>query len=155
MQASNYTVQKRSVPLHLSQRIKQNFQKYSDGPQCISKSNFKLACIATFGFKPSKPELQVIFQNSNTITETQFTRVLLDRAAYMDQEDETRKLFHLFDMSGCGYISYSDFESVANDVAPVLKKDALLRAFREADRDNDGKVSYKDFERVMTVLPLS
>lgn len=72
-----------------------------------------------------------------------------ERASYIDKEEESRKLFKLFDSGGNGFIRIDDFMSIAKKYTPYLSEESIQTIFLEADRDKDGKVSFRDFNRML------
>ncbi|KAH7825338.1 putative EF-hand calcium-binding domain-containing protein 11 [Monocercomonoides exilis] len=143
-----YEAQKRKPPPEVIRQIRNSFMKYANEDKTISRHNFKLACLACFGFKPSKQEMNVIMNGSDFVNDKRYYEIMEERACYIDFEEELRKTFKLLDISNIGFLTVGDVDAVAQKYTPSITKESVQSMFFEADRDKDGRVSFKDFERM-------
>ncbi|XP_064623224.1 EF-hand calcium-binding domain-containing protein 11-like [Lineus longissimus] len=126
----------------------------------LSREDLKVAMVSLFGYKPSKYEVEKIFENVHSRRQEEenqpeglklqeFIEVMSKKIAVKDQDEEIRQMFMAYDTQCHGFLTVEDLKKVASLVAPHMQLQTLETAFREADRDGDGRVSVKDFEFMM------
>jgi calmodulin len=66
-----------------------------------------------------------------------------------DFKETARQLFRIFDISGDGDVSTSEFTSTLAALKTDLTTDEILALVRDFDVDGDGKISLEEFEKVI------
>ncbi|KAK2174891.1 hypothetical protein NP493_769g02028 [Ridgeia piscesae] len=123
----------------------------------LDREDLKTATVALLGYKPSKYEVDDTYKSCGLIenvpgqgiTLEKFIDVMSSKMAVVDEDDEIRQTFLMFDSQCRGFLTQDDVTKVFSQVAPHMQKHAIESAFKEIDRDGDGRISYKDFEFMM------
>lgn len=119
----------------------------------LTRKELKLAVVEIFGYKPSKYEVNEMFEKeqniSSGLSRDVFNKLMRSKLLMQDEDGEIRQTFLAFDTKCRGFIGLEDAKNIFEVVAPFVKQFDLQRLFREVDRDGDGRVSYRDFEYMM------
>lgn len=67
----------------------------------------------------------------------------------VDQEDEYKEAFKVFDKDGNGYIEPAELKQVMQSLGETLTDADIEDMMKEADTDNDGRVNYDEFVNMM------
>ena len=133
-------------------RIKEAFLKYSSKNEGLNKTDYKVAWIYLFGYKPTKYDVTKIFTGFNKdyendeINFNEFQECAIKQIRKQDVVEEMRNAFIAIDFSCKGFLTIDDLVNAFKIVAPKMTIDNIKNIFRELDRDFDDRISYKDFE---------
>lgn len=123
----------------------------------LDKEDLKTATVALLGYKPSKYEVDDMYKScgltenapGQRINLEMFIDMMSSKMAVVDEDDEIRQTFLMFDSQCRGFLSLEDITKAFSQVAPHMQTHSIESAFKEIDRDGDGRISYKDFEFMM------
>ncbi|KAI0208016.1 EF-hand calcium-binding domain-containing protein 11 [Lamellibrachia satsuma] len=123
----------------------------------LTREDLKTATVALLGYKPSKYEVDEMCRSGGFteksseqgMTLDKFVKVMSLKMAAVDEDDEIRQTFLIFDSQCRGFLNLEDIIKAFSQVAPHMQRHAIESAFKEIDRDGDGRISYKDFEFMM------
>lgn len=73
-------------------------------------------------------------------------------AETVDQTEEMREAFKIFDRDGNGYIDLKELKTVVMRMGEPLTMTDAEELFSAADTDGDGKLDYNEFVRMITEL---
>ena len=60
-----------------------------------------------------------------------------------------RKLFHMFDRDGSGFIDAKELRKIMRRLGTKISSEEVERMVRKADADGDGKVNFEEFVKMM------
>lgn len=130
----------------------------SNGQDCLSPEDYKVAVLELFGYKPSKYELSNVWtrfckhngegEGSGLDLDT-FVSIMMERLKQKDHNELIREVFMSLDVYQRGFITEQDCLGAFEQVAPQLRGEAVRPLFEEVDTNGDGRVSYRDFEIMM------
>lgn len=67
----------------------------------------------------------------------------------VDQEEELREAFKVFDKDGNGVISAQELKSVMANLGETPSDEEITEMIKEADTDGDGQINFKEFLKLM------
>jgi Ca2+-binding EF-hand superfamily protein len=133
-------------------RIKEAFIKYSSKNDGLSKTDYKVAWIYLFGYKPTKYDVTKVFAGFNKSYENdeinlmEFQECAIKQIKKQDAVEEMRNAFIAIDFSCKGFLTIDDLANAFKIVAPNISIENIKNVFSELDRDFDDRISFKDFE---------
>ncbi|KAK4522589.1 hypothetical protein GAYE_PCTG10G0479 [Galdieria yellowstonensis] len=136
------------------QEIKEAFELFDiDSTGAIDTKEFKIA-LRALGFEIEKEEASRIISKldkdgSGMILYEDFERVVSQKMAERDPEQEILKAFKLFDTDDSGGISLEDLRRVADELGESISNEELQEMIDEADRTGRREINYEDFSRIL------
>ena len=67
----------------------------------------------------------------------------------VDQTEEMKEAFKIFDRDGDGYIDFKELKQVVTSMGEPLSPTAADALFKEADINGDGKLDFNEFIKMM------
>lgn len=125
-----------------------------DGDGVISTQELGTV-MRSVGHNPTEAEIQGMIQGvdvdaSGTIDFAEFLTLMARRTREVDNEDELREAFRVFDKDGNGYISAAELRHVMTNLGEKLTDEEVNEMIKEADVDGDGRVYFEEYVRVLT-----
>mmetsp|Transcript_28448 Transcript_28448/g.80275 ORF Transcript_28448/g.80275 Transcript_28448/m.80275 type:complete len:155 (-) Transcript_28448:401-865(-) len=136
----------------LRHQIIKSFQQYDDGQKgWLTRAELKCSIASLAGYKPTKTEINSVFQNipDERITQEVFVERMEKRLQVQDPDERIRQIFKTFDYRCSGFINEADLLKVFASCAPHIPQQTVSEVFREIDSDRDGRVSCREFVNVM------
>jgi calmodulin len=108
----------------------------------------------SLGQTPSESELvdminEVDADGDGAIDFNEFLVMMAKKMKDVDQEDEYKEAFKVFDKDGNGYIEPAELKQVMQSLGETLTDADIEDMMKEADTDNDGRVNYDEFVNMM------
>jgi calmodulin len=75
----------------------------------------------------------------------EFLAMMSDKMKGLDDDEEIREAFKVFDKNGDGFIESSELRQVMQSLGEKLTEEEVEDMIREADADGDGRVNYQEF----------
>lgn len=118
--------------------IREAFLKYSssDEKNGLNKTDYKVAWIYLFGYKPSKYEVSKIFKGFNKeygvdeLTLKEFQECVINQIRRQDMVEEMRNAFIAIDFSCKGFLTIDDLVNAFKIVAPNISMEHIKNIFR-------------------------
>lgn len=135
--------------------IFRSFDRNNDG----SLTQLELgSLLRSLGLKPSPDQLEALIQkadrNSNGLVEfSEFVALVepdLIPAKCPYTEDQLKKIFHMFDRDGSGYITAAELAHSMAKLGHALTAEELTGMIKEADTDGDGCINFQEFVQAIT-----
>ena len=104
--------------------------------------------VRALGMNPSDEELQEMIQGRGDcvkITYNDFVDMVGDRMNEVENEDEIREAFAVFDRDGQGFIRAAELRHMMTNLGEKLSDQEVDDMIREAGIDNDGQFRYQEF----------
>ena len=104
--------------------------------------------VRALGMNPSDEELQEMIQGRGDgvkITYNDFVDMVGDRMNEVENEDEIREAFAVFDRDGQGFIRAAELRHMMTNLGEKLSDQEVGDMIREAGIDNDGQFRYQEF----------
>ncbi|KAH7962573.1 calmodulin-beta [Rhipicephalus sanguineus] len=125
-----------------------------DGDGEISTEDLAIMTRA-FGQNPTEVELknmiaQVDTDDSGTVDFPEFVAKVRADTLTTPTEEETRKLFKIFDRDGDGFITADELRHFMAVLGEQLTDEQVAEMIREADMDGDVQISYDEFSALVT-----
>ena len=109
--------------------------------------------VRALGMNPSDEELQEMVEGKGdgmSLTFREFLGIVGNRMNEVDNEDELREAFAVFDRDGQGFIRAAELRHMMTNLGEKLSDQEVDDMIREAGIDNDGQFRYQDFVDRMT-----
>ncbi|CAG5114710.1 unnamed protein product, partial [Candidula unifasciata] len=108
----------------------------------------------SMGQNPTETELQdmineVDADGSGAIDFPEFLTMMSRKLNALDQEQEIRQAFEVFDKDKNGFISRSELKQVMATLGEKLSEEDVTLMLKRVDTDGDGQVNYKEFVQMM------
>lgn len=109
----------------------------------------------TLGQNPTKAEIQdmineVDIDGNSSIEFEEFVQLMENNMKDVDNEEEIRQAFEMFDKNGDGFISAKELKYMMTSLGECLTEEEVKAMIVEADIDGDGKVNYQEFAKMMS-----
>merc|ERR1712106_633732 len=104
--------------------------------------------VRALGMNPSDEELQEMIEgrgDGTNISFQEFLGIVGNRMNEVDNEDELREAFAVFDRDGQGFIRAAELRHMMTNLGEKLSDQEVDDMIREAGIDNDGQFRYQDF----------
>jgi len=109
--------------------------------------------VRALGMNPSDEELQEMVDGRGDGTKVSFQEflgIVGDRMNEVDNEDELREAFAVFDRDGQGFIRAAELRHMMTNLGEKLSDLEVDDMIKEAGIDNEGQFRYQDFVDRMT-----
>ena len=121
------------------------FDKDNDGTITAKELG---AVMRLLGYNPTDADLtdminDVDLNRNGSIEFGEFIVMMARSMKEMDQDDEIREAFRVFDLNRDGYISSKELGQMMGNLGEQLTPQELEDMIQEADSDGDGRVSYE------------
>merc|ERR1711892_93067 len=104
--------------------------------------------VRALGMNPSDEELQGMLEGKGDgvhLNFHEFLGIVGHRMNEVDNEDELREAFAVFDRDGQGFIRAAELRHMMTNLGEKLSDQEVDDMIREAGIDNDGQFRYQDF----------
>eukprot|EP00092_Neocalanus_flemingeri_P013669 GFUD01014742.1.p1 GENE.GFUD01014742.1~~GFUD01014742.1.p1 ORF type:complete len:149 (-),score=67.99 GFUD01014742.1:74-520(-) len=134
--------------------FKEAFDEFDkDGSGSISSEEL-LGVMRAMGQNPTEDELlnlvmEVDVDGNGTIDFPEFLDMMKKKAHEVDEGEDLREAFKIFDRDRDGYIDMKELKSVTNMLGNMLTKEEVDEFMAEADRDGNGKLDYDEFVKML------
>ncbi len=88
---------------------------------------------------------EVDADGSGTIDFPEFLMMMARKVKQIDNDEEIREAFRIFDKDGNGYISEAELRHVLNNIGEKLSDEEVEELLFSSDIDGDGQVNYQEF----------
>jgi len=104
----------------------------------------------SLGQQPTEAELldminEVDADGDGTIDFDEFLEMMAQKMKGLDDEEEIKEAFKVFDKNGDGFIEASELRQVMQSLGEKLTEEEVEDMIKEADVDGDGRVNYQEF----------
>jgi len=108
----------------------------------------------SLGQNPTEAEIfsmvqEVDADGNGTIDFPEFLALMARKTKDVDDEEELREAFRVFDKDGNGFISATELRHVMTNLGEKLTDEEVDEMIKEADLDGDGQINYEEFVSVM------
>ena len=86
---------------------------------------------------------------SGTIDLNEFFKMMKKRMKDIDEDEELKEAFRVFDKDGNSFISANELNHVMTNLGEKLSDDEVLEMIREADTDGDYRINFEEFMKIM------
>eukprot|EP00092_Neocalanus_flemingeri_P064491 GFUD01078270.1.p1 GENE.GFUD01078270.1~~GFUD01078270.1.p1 ORF type:complete len:149 (-),score=68.59 GFUD01078270.1:71-517(-) len=134
--------------------FKEAFDEFDkDGSGSISSEEL-LGVMRAMGQNPTEDELlnlvmEVDVDGNGTIDFPEFLDMMKKKAHEVDEGEDLREAFKIFDRDRDGYIDMKELKSVTNMLGNMLTKEEVDEFMAEADQDGNGKLDYDEFVKML------
>lgn len=112
--------------------------------------------IRQLGQSPTGAEIQAIIKSvgkdkNSLISFDEFTALIIDKKLMtsVDNEQDVRDAFRVFDVNGSGFVSANEFRHVATSLGEKLTEVEANEMIRNANVDENGLINYDEFIQKM------
>jgi len=129
------------------------FDKDGDGTISVGELG---TVMRTMGQNPTEEELremiaEVDTDGNSTIEFDEFIKLMSTKmSSDVDQDQEMRDAFKVFDRDGSGSISAKELRHVMANLGEKMTDEEIDEMIREADIDGDGEIDYEEFVVMMS-----
>ncbi|OIW34165.1 EF-hand [Coniochaeta ligniaria NRRL 30616] len=107
------------------------------------------------GLNPSDSELHDLIAEADvnkdgSIDFNEFLNMMARTVKEVDNEEELKNAFKVFDKDGSGTISAIELRAVLQHLGENLTDDDLDEMLKMADKNGDGNIDYEEFVHIMT-----
>lgn len=127
--------------------LEETFAFFSKG-EVLDLHELRCALIYVLGFKPSKLTLSRLMQDRTECNLSLFKEIAT-RLNRQTDDELVQSQFDLLDTHQKGYLTFDDFDSACEAVAPRLSTVVRRQVFDEVDSNSDGKVTLHNFQQMM------
>ncbi|KAM8713033.1 hypothetical protein ACLKA7_013362 [Drosophila subpalustris] len=125
-----------------------------DGDGSITFKEIELA-IEALGGKPTESQVQEMVNEADTdgngtLEMEEFVNVLLGKMNSVDNQEELREAFYVFDKDRNGFISSAELKTVYIGLGLKISDEEIDEMIREADIDQDGVITLDEFLSMMS-----
>eukprot|EP00092_Neocalanus_flemingeri_P031329 GFUD01034025.1.p1 GENE.GFUD01034025.1~~GFUD01034025.1.p1 ORF type:complete len:149 (+),score=64.98 GFUD01034025.1:56-502(+) len=134
--------------------FKEAFDEFDkDGSGSISSEEL-LGVMRAMGQNPTEDELlnlvmEVDVDGNGTIDFPEFLDMMKKKAHEVDEGEDLREAFKIFDRDRDGFIDMKELKSVTNMLGNMLTKEEVDEFMAEADQDGNGKLDYDEFVKML------
>ncbi|XP_076057129.1 neo-calmodulin-like [Oratosquilla oratoria] len=109
----------------------------------------------SLGQRPSETELrnlvsEVDTSGDGTIEFNEFLQMMSKKLKDVDNEDELKEAFKVFDKKNSGFLSSSELRHVMTSLGEKLSEEEVEDMLKEAAPNGEGKVNYEEFVNLIT-----
>ncbi|XP_026462891.1 calmodulin-like [Ctenocephalides felis] len=120
----------------------------------VSTKDLQLV-LRSLGYNSSELEIDDIVakidvENTGKLDFTQFLHALSRKVKSLQNEEEIKKAFKVFDQNDDGMITSSELRIVMNRLGEKLTDEEIEEMIKEADVDGNGVIDYEEFYSMMT-----
>lgn len=124
-----------------------------DGDGTISTAELGTV-MRSMGQNPTEQELtemisEVDNDDSGSIEFPEFLKLMTEKMASSDPEQDMRDAFKVFDKNGDGVITATELRYVMTNLGEKMTDEEIDEMLREADTDGDGQIDYQEFVAMM------
>ncbi|WAR19123.1 CALM-like protein [Mya arenaria] len=136
------------------EELRKSFQVFdADGDGRVSRDELRTA-MRRLGQNPTEDEIDDIYEQvdadgSGTIEFEEFAEMMRHRWETVDEKEELRRSFRVFDRDGDGFISEAELRCIMTQLGEMTDAE-VTDMMKQADGDGDGKINYEEFVRMMT-----
>jgi calmodulin len=84
-----------------------------------------------------------MYTGSGCIEFPEFLEMMAKRIQDVDEEEELREAFKVFDKDGSGSISKAELKLVMENLGEKLSPEEIEEMMQEADKDGNGEIDYE------------
>ncbi|TRY79978.1 hypothetical protein TCAL_07547 [Tigriopus californicus] len=134
--------------------FKEAFQEFDkDGSGTISTKEL-LPILRAIGQNPTEDEIlnlviEFDMNGDGTIDFEEFLEMMTKQSKDIDQTQEIKEAFKIFDRDGNGYIDAKELKMVVTRMGEALTAAEAEEFMQEADINGDGKLDYEEFLKMM------
>nr|CAB3241148.1 EF-hand calcium-binding domain-containing protein 11-like [Phallusia mammillata] len=121
----------------------------------LSREDLKVAVLYLFGYKPSKHEVSQLLKTEHSSLQTpgmtvkSFQQIMARKLQALDDEQDIREKFQMFDIRCQGYLTLEDVKQAFRLVAPNISDETVNSCYKSICANNNGKLSFRDFQLAM------
>ncbi|KAK6633811.1 hypothetical protein RUM43_001402 [Polyplax serrata] len=111
-------------------------------------------CMRSLGQNPTEAEIsdlicEVDVQGTGLIDFSSFVLIMAKKVKDVDNEEELREAFRIFDKEGNGFITAAELRHIMMNLGEKLTEEECDEMIREADVMGDGNINYEEFVTMM------
>ena len=92
---------------------------------------------------------EVDLDKNGTIEFDEFLHLMVKDSAEIDNEDDIREAFRMFDTDGNGEISKEEFKRTMSKLGEMLTDEQVDKLVAEVDINGDGNIDFEEFKIIM------
>lgn len=130
--------------------LKEAFAIYDTNNDGVISTQELGTVLRQLGHNPTEAEVLAIIKSmgkdkNSTITLDEFKALMVDKMTIVDNEQDVRDAFRVFDVNGSGLISADELRHAATNLSEKLTEAEANEMLRSSNVDENGLINYDEF----------